>query len=88
MAYKLAEEEEKDYGIGSDETNEKVKVIINAVQSLKENYRVALNLSLFEGYDNEEIAEILGISDENCRTTISRAKSKLRSILSSHSLAH
>lgn len=88
VAYKLAEEDEKDYGIGSDETNEKVKVIVNAIQSLKENYRVALNLSLFEGYDNEEIAEILGISDENCRTTLSRAKGKLRSILSTLSLAH
>lgn len=88
VAYKLADEEEKDMGIGSDEKNEKVKLIIDAIQSLKENYRVILNLSLFEGYDNEEIAEIMGISDENCRTTLSRAKSKLRSMLSSPSFAN
>ena len=88
VAYKLADEEVEDLGIGSDEKNEKVKLIIDAIQSLKENYRIILNLSLFEGYDNEEIAEIMGISDENCRTTLSRAKSKLRSMLSSPSFAN
>lgn len=68
-------------GIDEEETQEKVKMIVRAIQSLKENYRVALQLSLIEGYDNEEIAQILEISHENCRTTISRAKVKLKEIL-------
>ena len=66
-------------GICSDT---KPNTILNAMNNLKDNYRVALNLHLIEGYDYEEISEIMDISYENSRTTISRAKSKLRGILS------
>lgn len=61
----------------------KPQVILNAINGLKNNYRVALNLHLIEGYDYEEISEIMGITYENSRTTISRAKSKLRTVLTS-----
>ncbi len=54
------------------------------MESLKENYRVALTLHLIEGYDYEEICEILNISYANCRTTISRAKESLRKKLLSY----
>ena len=59
------------------------QVILNAINSLKDNYRIALNLHLIEGYDYEEISEIMAITYENSRTTISRAKSKLRTVLTS-----
>ena len=59
----------------------KVKEVSKAMAQLKESYRTILNLSLIEGYDNEEIAGIMNISNENCRTTISRAKSRLRKLL-------
>ena len=59
----------------------RAKEVTKAMSQLKESYRMILNLSLIEGYDNEEIAEIMNISNENCRTTISRAKSRLRSLL-------
>jgi RNA polymerase sigma factor (sigma-70 family) len=59
----------------------RAKEVTKAMSKLKENYRLILNLSLIEGYDNEEIAGIMNISNENCRTTISRAKSRLRSLL-------
>lgn len=58
--------------------DEKVKKVMRALNSLKENYRVALTLHLIEGYDYEEICEILDITYANCRTTISRAKESLR----------
>jgi RNA polymerase sigma-70 factor (ECF subfamily) len=48
-----------------------------AMQSLKENYRIALTLLFIEGYDQEEISEIMKITPGNCRTTISRAKDSL-----------
>ena len=48
------------------------------MKTLKENYRLALTLNLIEGYDYEEISEIMNISNANCRTTISRAKESLR----------
>ncbi len=58
-----------------------VKSILNAINGLKDNYRIILTLNLIEGYDNEEIAQILNYSNENVRTTISRAKKKLKGIL-------
>ena len=48
------------------------------MNNLKDNYRVALTLNLIEGYDYEEISDIMNISYSNCRTTISRAKESLR----------
>ena len=65
-----------------DYTALKAKEIVSVIGKLKDNYKNALTLSLIEGYDNEEIADILNISNENCRTTISRAKNKLRKLLS------
>ncbi len=62
--------------------NLNVKSVMNALQKLKDNYRVILTLNLIEGYDNEEIMQILNYSNENVRTTISRAKKKLKEILS------
>ena len=58
------------------------KDILNKVSKLKNNYKVALTLNLIEGYDYQEIAQIMDISYENSRTTISRAKNKLRQLLS------
>ena len=60
----------------------KTSDILNKVAQLKNNYKVALTLNLIEGYDYEEIAEIMDISYENSRTTVSRAKNKLRQLLS------
>lgn len=53
----------------------------SALESLKSNYKLALTLNLIEGYDSEEIAQIMDISYENSRTTLSRAKNKLRQVL-------
>lgn len=70
------------------ETNEildysklKAKEILKTIEQLKDNYRVALTLSLIEGFDNDEVAGIMKISDENCRVTIFRAKNKLKKII-------
>ena len=71
-----------------DYTNLKAKEIVNTMNKLKENYRLILNLSLIEGYDNEEVAHILNLSNENCRTTISRAKKKLRKLMISETLVN
>ncbi|GAA0873056.1 RNA polymerase sigma factor RpoE [Gangjinia marincola] len=62
-------------------TAAKVKRVLSALNSLKENYRLSLTLHLIEGYDYEEVSTIMEISYANCRTMISRAKEKLRKIL-------
>lgn len=73
----------EEIGIDSEEDtkNRKVQQILLAMHSLKENYRIAINLHLIEGYDYDEICEILKITPANCRTTISRAKESLRTKL-------
>mmetsp|Transcript_9604 Transcript_9604/g.11185 ORF Transcript_9604/g.11185 Transcript_9604/m.11185 type:complete len:156 (-) Transcript_9604:2396-2863(-) len=57
------------------------KNVLNCLQNLKDNYRVVLTLNLIEGFDYEEIAQILDYTNENVRTTISRAKKKLKQVL-------
>ena len=61
--------------------NTEVKKVLNALKTLKENYRVILSLHFIEGFDYDEICEILNITPANCRTTISRAKEQLRTKL-------
>ena len=57
------------------------ETIKKAVRSLPDGYRTILSLYLFEGYDQEEIAGILGIFPVTSRTQYSRARKKLREIL-------
>jgi len=59
-------------------TELKAQKVMETMKSLKDNYRVSLTLHLIEGYDYEEISDIMNISYANCRTTISRAKENLR----------
>jgi len=67
-------EEKPDY----DFEKYQVKAIMQGLNKLNTNYKTALTLHLIEGYDYEEIEEIMQISNQNCRTIISRAKNKLR----------
>ena len=70
-------------GVVSDHaiTELKAQKVMETMNLLKDNYRVSLTLHLIEGYDYEEIAQILGYTNENVRTTISRAKKKLKQLL-------
>ena len=56
-------------------------LIREAIQKLPDGYRVILSLHLLEGYDHEEIAEILNISSSTSRSQFFRAKQKLLRIL-------
>lgn len=64
-----------------DYTGLSPKSVLNSLNSLKDNYRIVLTLHLIEGFDYEEIAEILKYTNENVRTTVSRAKKKLKQVL-------
>lgn len=77
ILYKV-EETESNIIESIDFNDLKVKQILDAIQCLKDNYRMVLTLFYIEGYDQEEISEILKISYANCRTTLSRAKDSLR----------
>lgn len=83
---KYTEDDGEGYGVLEEQSsfNAKIRFILNTLDSLKENYRVILTLHLIEGYDHEEICQILSISHANCRTTISRAKESLRKKMMSY----
>lgn len=67
-----------EYRDESEEYTEwRVDQIKRAMNQLIPDYRVILSLNLFEGYDHEEIGQILKISQANVRTRISRAKHSL-----------
>jgi len=59
----------------------KVEEVKEAIERLPDGYRVILSLYLLEGYDHDEIAEILSISSSTSRSQLSRAKQKLISEL-------
>jgi RNA polymerase sigma factor (sigma-70 family) len=54
-----------------------VDMIRDTMQRLPDGYRAVLSLYLFEGYDQEEIAELLGVSHSTVRTQYIRGKQKL-----------
>jgi RNA polymerase sigma factor (sigma-70 family) len=75
----IAEEEiPTDYR--EDLTVERVK---HGIQKLPEGYRTVLSLYLLEGYDHQEISEIMGISESTSKSQLNRAKNKLKEFLRS-----
>lgn len=55
----------------------RVEEIRKAIHALPDSYRIILSLYLLEGYDHEEISQILDISYNLSRTRYSRARKKL-----------
>lgn len=76
-AHVLTEDEKLD----EQDLQLKVDQVKTAIQKLADGYRTVISLYLLEGYDQEEISEILGISHNTVRTQYIRAKQKLLLIL-------
>jgi len=55
----------------------RVEEVKEAIERLPDGYRIILSLYLLEGYDHDEIGEILSISSSTSRSQLSRAKQKL-----------
>jgi RNA polymerase sigma-70 factor (ECF subfamily) len=49
-----------------------------AIEELPDGYRLVLSLYLLEGYDHQEIAGIMGITESTSKSQLNRAKGKLR----------
>lgn len=76
VMYKVEDSEGIDLNDGS--TEHKAQKVLETMRKLKDSYRIALTLFLIEGYDYEEVGQIMNLSYASCRTTISRAKESLR----------
>jgi RNA polymerase sigma-70 factor (ECF subfamily) len=58
-----------------------IDMIKDAIGELPEKYKYVVMLYLIEGYDHQEISEVLKISEVASRTQLSRAKVKLQELL-------
>lgn len=72
--YDIKDEEHWD---SSEESSLKVEEIREEIKKLPDGYRIVLSLYLIEGYDHDEISEILKISSSTSRSQFARAKKKL-----------
>lgn len=54
-----------------------IKKVRDAIMRLPDGYRIVLSLYLLEGYDHDEISEIMGITASTSRSQLTRAKKKL-----------
>ena len=76
-SYIEIKDESDDETSGREELDAKVEEIKAAIDALPDGYRVILSLYLLEGYDHEEIAEIMSITSGASRSQLSRARQKL-----------
>lgn len=76
--------DDEDWKVDESITVDEVK---SAINDLKEKYRLVLSLYLFEGYDHDEISQILGITSNTSRTHLLRGKRILKEKLKSSSYA-
>lgn len=60
---------------------QKLAEVKQAIHVLPDNYRILITLYLIEGYDHEEISQIMGITNAAVRTGYSRARKKLQEML-------
>ncbi len=72
------EPEEDNYDLEIDLNIDDVKA---CVKELPDNYRTVLSLYLLEGYDHEEISQILNITNSTSRSQYARARKKLQIML-------
>ena len=63
------------------EQRDDLTFVWEAVKELPDNYREVIHLFYEEGYQTDEIAEILGETGVNIRTRLKRARAKLKEIL-------
>lgn len=71
--------EESSVGMEYQETTLRVEAAIN---SLPDNQQKAIRLSSFEQLSNEEIADVMGVTNDNVRALLSRGRKRLRELLS------
>jgi len=79
--------EDEDFDIREEQEEEAYRPeltvgrVKQAIDSLPDGYRSVLSLYLLEGYDHQEIAEIMGITESTSKSQLNRSKKKLKELL-------
>ena len=69
------------WGALSQNDSEVVSRVKRGIESLSDGYRTILSLLLFEGYDYQEVAEILDVKEATVRSQYMRGRKRLLEIL-------
>jgi RNA polymerase sigma factor (sigma-70 family) len=81
----IAQEDDLDVAIEDAEADYmpelNVEQVRKCIELLPDGYRSVLSLYLLEGYDHEEIAGIMGITESTSKSQLNRAKGKLKELL-------
>lgn len=80
----ISEESEDNTGFDMDTD---VKKVFKAIEKLPQGYRLVFTLYLLEGYDHQEISEVLGISESTSKSQYLRAKKKLKQHLAEEKIS-
>ncbi len=75
------EEDFEDEYYDEEEIQWEIEKVQQAMEMLPDGFRTVLSLYLFEGYDHEEIADILGVAESTSRTQYIRAKKRLLELI-------
>jgi RNA polymerase sigma factor (sigma-70 family) len=64
----------------AEDTLDKISTndLLNLIHQLPEGYRLVFNLYIIEGYNHQEIAEMLNISESTSKSQLSRARMALQ----------
>ncbi|MEY3051529.1 MAG: hypothetical protein RLY31_1314 [Bacteroidota bacterium] len=63
-----------------------VAAIGQALAALPDGYRIVFTLYMFEGYDHQEIASILDVTESTSKSQLSRARQRMRELLAGKEL--
>ena len=64
-----------------------VNQIHETIEQLPDKFKIVLKLFLLEGYDHQEIAQILNITEVSSRSQVFRGKNKLKELLKKYNYA-
>ncbi len=76
---------DREEGSDDDGISYRIEEIREAIMRLPDGFRVVLTLYLLEGYDHEEIGQILDINPSTSRSQFTRARKKLGEMLKKRS---
>lgn len=85
VEHDIVEIEEEDY---LEVIAYKIDQIRTCMDRLPQAYKLILSLYLLEGYDHQEIADIMGLSYNATRTKYSRARQKLLALLKNSNITN
>ena len=80
--YMQVVEDDDNWNVSSNINIEQVRCAINELQS---KYKYVVLMYLLEGYDHQEISQVLSISESACRTRLLRGKVMLQELLKTKS---